>query len=220
MPDIPAGKLACRPGPLMAECGELHVTIKGKSAHAGLYHQGIDTIMIASQIIPLYKSIKVTSISPLEQGLLHIGRIEGGSANNIVANETTLHGTVRTYSDTVFKEISLQIKKINTSMESIYGCQIESVCEPMYPPVLNDPSLYQQFKTIVFKEGDIELQDPLMLAEDFSFYQTKVPGIFFYVGVGTSRHHSGLHTETFNFEEKYLLRGLEAYIDLIQEIQL
>lgn len=220
MPDIPAGKLACRSGPLMAECGELHVTVRGQSSHAGLYHQGIDTIMIASQLIGLYKSIKVTSISPLEQGLLHIGMIEGGSANNIVANKTTMHGTVRTYSDDVFKEISSQIKKINASMESIYGCQIECVCDPMYPPVLNDPTLYQQFKSIAFQDGDIELRDPLMLAEDFSFYQTKVPGIFFYVGVGTPMHHSGLHTETFNFDEKYLMRGLETYIALIQNIQL
>lgn len=219
MPDIPAGKIACRPGPLMAECGELHVKIKGKSAHAGLYHQGIDTIMIAGQIIQLYKSIIVTTISPLQQCLLHIGTIKGGSSNNIVAAETEFHGTVRTYSEEVFMKIQKQMKAINQTMEQTYGCEIEFQCDPMYPPVLNDYELYNQFKQCVYEKNDIELKDPLMLAEDFSFYQTRVPGVFFFLGIQTEEYYSGLHTETFNFDEKYLAKGVNAYIQLVKNIK-
>ena len=219
MPDLPYGKLACRPGPLMAECGELHVKINGKSAHAGLYHQGIDTIMIASQMIQLYKSIIVTKISPLNQCLLHIGLIQGGSSNNIVASSTEFHGTVRTYSEEDFFVIQGQMKKINQMMEETYGCTIEFSCDPMYPPVLNDYSIYDYFKKWATKPGDIELKEPYMLAEDFAFYQTKIPGVFFFLGTNDGTYSSGLHTETFNFDEKVLLRGIQAYKDLIEPIE-
>ena len=76
MPTIEAGKIACRPGPLMAQNGELDVTITGKSAHAGLYHLGIDSIMIASQIICQYQSIISRVIAPVESCVINIGEIQ------------------------------------------------------------------------------------------------------------------------------------------------
>ena len=71
----------------------------------------------------------------------------------------------------------------------------------MFLPVLNDYDLYRQFVRLT-DENYEELKEPLMLAEDFSFYQKEVPGIFFYVGTETPKYFSGLHTETFNFDKK------------------
>ena len=73
------------------------------------------------------------------------------------------------------------MEAINHGMEQTYGCTIEFSCPPMYPPVLNDYDLYRQFVRLT-DENYEELKEPLMLAEDFSFYQKEVPGIFFYVG--------------------------------------
>lgn len=219
MPTIDEGKIACRPGPLMAQNGELDVTVIGKSAHAGLYHLGVDSIVIASSIICQYQNIISRIISPVESCVINIGEINGGTVRNIVADKTTFKGTVRTYSESVFKKITDTMQAINHGMEESYGCKIEFSCPPMYPPVLNDYDLYRQFINLVDKNYE-ELKEPLMLAEDFAFYQKEVPGIFFYVGTKTAKYLSGLHTETFNFNEEVLVQAVELYYRLASKIKL
>ena len=219
MPTIEKGKIACRPGPLMAQNGELDVTITGRSAHAGLYHLGIDSIVIASQIICQYQSIISRIIAPVESCVINIGEIHGGTVRNIVADKTSFHGTVRTYSEAVFQKITDTMNVINQGMEQTYGCTIEFSCPPMYPPVLNDYGLYRQFVQLTGDNYE-ELKEPLMLAEDFSFYQKEIPGIFFYVGTKSAQYFSGLHTETFNFDEEVLLQAVELYYNLASKIRL
>ncbi len=219
MPTIDEGKIACCPGPLMAQNGELDVTVIGKSAHAGLYHLGVDSIVIASSIICQYQNIISRIISPVESCVINIGEINGGTVRNIVADKTTFKGTVRTYSESVFKKITDTMQAINHGMEESYGCKIEFSCPPMYPPVLNDYDLYRQFINLVDKNYE-ELKEPLMLAEDFAFYQKEVPGIFFYVGTKTAKYLSGLHTETFNFNEEVLVQAVELYYRLASKIKL
>lgn len=219
MPTIEEGKIACRPGPLMAQNGELDVTVTGKSAHAGLYHLGVDAIVIASSIICQYQSIISRIISPVESCVINIGEISGGTVRNIVADKTTFKGTVRTYSEAVFKKITDTMQAINHGMEESYGCKIEFSCPPMYPPVLNDYDLYRQFINLAGKNYE-ELKEPLMLAEDFAFYQKEVPGIFFYVGTNSAKYSSGLHTETFNFNEEVLVQAIELYYSLATKIEL
>lgn len=219
MPTIEAGKIACRPGPLMAQNGELDVTVTGKSAHAGLYHLGVDSILIASQLICQYQNILTRVIAPVESCVINIGEIKGGTVRNIVADQTVFKGTVRTYSETVFKKITDTMQAINHGMEEAYGCKIDFSCPPMYPPVLNDYDLYAQFVKLTGDNYE-ELKEPLMLAEDFAFYQREIPGIFFYVGTKTERYNSGLHTETFNFDEEVLLQAVDLYYQIACKIKL
>lgn len=219
MPSIDKGVVACKPGPLMAQNGELDVTIVGASSHAGLYHQGIDSIMIASQLISEYQSILTRKISPMQPCVIHIGEIHGGSARNIVADTTHFHGTVRAYDETVFLQITRLIEKMNKAMEDIHGCKITCTCPPMYPPVLNDYELYKKFIKCTSKNY-VEMKEPLMLSEDFAFYQKEVPGIFFFLGTKTKEYQSGLHTETFNFEEDVLEVAVDLYYQIATTINL
>lgn len=169
-PDVDAGKIACRKGPLMAESGELDVTIHGKSAHAGKYHEGIDSIVIASFLISNYQSIISRMISPMQPCVLNIGEIHGGTVRNIVASQTEFHGTLRTYSEEVFSRIVEAMKGFNQGMEQAYGCTIDFACQPFNPPVLNDAHLYEQLKKNAGENFE-ELEEPVMLAEDFAHYQ-------------------------------------------------
>ncbi len=217
MPDIEEGTIACKAGPLMAQCGELNVTVHGKSAHAGLYYQGIDALYIAHLLYHQYKDIFITKISPFQPCLLNIGKFEAGTARNSVASTASFYGTMRTYDADLFLEITRMMSKINQQIEESYDCTIDFECDPMYPPVVNDESLFDQFKNITSIQ---ELKEPLMLAEDFSYYQTKIPGIFFFLGTRTEQMNSGLHTETFNFHEEVLLEGLKAYLGIIDHIEI
>ncbi len=214
MPLIDEGQIACRKGPLMAMSGEIDVKIQGKASHAGLPQEGIDSIIIASQIIQSYQSLVSRRISPFSPVVLNIGEIKGGSARNSVASETSMHGTLRCYDEEIFQKVTTYMNDIHTSLERMYGCKIEWSCPPFYPPVINDEHLYERWKSLVNQDDLIELSEPLMLAEDFSFYQKEVPGIFFYLGTKTKEYQSGLHTETFNFREEILMKAVDLYYSI------
>lgn len=218
-PDLEEGKIGCRRGPLMAQSGELDVVIHGKSAHAGKYHEGIDTIVIASQLIGQYQSIVSRMTSPMQPAVIHIGKIQGGTVRNIVAEKTFFQGTVRTYDEALFNRIVAAMKGYHQGMEKAYGCQIDFSCQTFNPPVINDKGLYLQMVSLL-KDDFEELEEPVMLAEDFSHYQKMIPGVFFFVGTKCKEYHSGLHTPTFQFHEKVLLKAVDLYYQLACSIEL
>lgn len=220
MPDYPSGYICCKKGPLMAQSGELDITIHGKSAHAGKYQEGVDSIVIASELICDIQNIVSRLISPFDPVVIHIGKIRGGSIRNIVASKTSFEGTIRTYSEENFNKIDETIKAICRSKEETYGCSIEYKCKSYNPPILNDSNLYQAFKECVDKDNYLELEQPMMLAEDYSHFQKVVPGIFFFVGTKTDKYTSGLHTGTFNFEEEVLLKAVDLYYNIACNIKL
>lgn len=213
MPHIEEGIFASKAGPLMAMCGELDVTIKGKGSHAGLPHKGTDSIVIASELIQQYQTIASRLVSPFSPIIMNIGRIEGGTARNSVASVTVLHGTMRCYSEDLYNEILSHIEKMHKGLEEAYDCEIQWSCPPLYPPLINDSDLYDKFKKHVLSDY-VELDEPMMLSEDFSYYQKEVPGVFFYLGTKTEEYQSGLHTETFNFNEEVLEKAVDLYYQL------
>jgi len=216
-PSVDFGEVTFKEGPMMAECGALDIEISGKSAHAGLPQDGLDTILVASQLIQMYPTIITKKLSPTEPALIHIGQFLGGSARNIVCETVNLHGTIRAYSEDVFNLLVEEMEKMNQAMEIFHGCQIKLSCPPMYPAVINDEDLSQQLFSILNAK---KLKEPVMLAEDFSYYQQEVPGVFMFLGTKTSEHSSPLHASTFYFDESVLEIGVNTYLDIIHHIKI
>lgn len=209
MPTLDEGVIASKSGPLMAECGEIDVTIHGLDAHAGLPQLGVDAIMIASVLLNQYQQILTRMKTPFAPAIINIGEIHGGQARNSVASSVSMHGTVRTYSDEIFAKLMEHIEAIHQGAEKAYGCQIDWSCPPMYPPVLNNPILFHDASQAYPIQ---ELDTPLMLAEDFAFYQKAIPGLFVFVGTRSPRYSSGLHTDRFNFDELVLVKAIDMYM--------
>ena len=154
--------------------------------------------------------------TPFHPAIMNIGEIHGGTARNSVAKETEFHGTVRCYSDEMFAHLTDSIGRINKGFEEAYGCRIEWSCPPFYPAVINDKKLFNYVSSITSLK---ELDEPLMLAEDFSFYQKEVKGLFIFVGTKTKEFQSGLHTGTFNFNESVLQSVVDMYMKIILNYQ-
>ncbi len=216
MPTLDEGVVASKAGPLMAECGEIDVTIHGQDAHAGLPHLGVDAITISSILINQYQQILTRMKTPFEPAIINIGEIHGGQARNSVASTVEMHGTVRTYSDEVFAMLMKHIEDLHQGAEKAYGCTIDWSCPPMYPPVLNNAKLFQHAQSSYPIE---QLSTPLMLAEDFAFYQKAIPGLFVFVGTRSSRYQSGLHTDRFNFNEEVLLKAVDMYMSIAENFK-
>lgn len=215
-PEIPEGTITSRAGFLMAQANEVTIDIHGKSAHGAMPHLGIDANHIAALwLTKVYEQTKI--IQKDNQVILTFGKITGGTVKNIISEKTTLEGTMRTYTFESYQRLSLMMQDIAQSLEHEFNCDIDITIHDGYLPVYNDEVLYKEFEIIMREFNYQELESPLLIAEDFSFYQKGAPGIFFFVGIRNLEkgHTHSLHSSYFDFDEAALTTGIQAYISIL-----
>lgn len=217
-PQVPQGKVACRKGAMMARNGEVDVHIYGESAHGAQPQLGHDAVLAAGAVITGLHTILSRNVSPLDSGVLTFGAIHGGEACNIIAKEVKLEGTMRAFSDEAYETMTKRVQEAVAGIAAGYGCKGEAVFRHMYCVVDNDPKLVELLQEVA---GDAyEETPPYMLAEDFSLYLQKVPGMFFFLGSGNEEKgyiHS-LHSAQFQFDEEILALGVETYAKLLKKL--
>lgn len=217
-PEFNEGIIACKPHAMMARNGEIYLTIKGTSSHGAQPQQGADAILAASAIIQGLHSIVSRNISPMESAVLTFGKIIGGEAMNIIPGLVKIEGTMRAFSDEVYETMTNRVQTVATELAKGYGCECLVEFNHMYRVVDNDPAMVRALEKIA---GDSYVETPpYMLAEDFSMYQKEIPGLFFFVGIRNEAkgYVAPLHSGKMNFDETYLLGGIECYRQLIQEL--
>lgn len=218
-PEYPQNKVACIAGPMMARNGEVDITVKGEKAHGAMPHKGIDAIVAASNFVVAAQSIISRNVDPMKSAVFTLGKIHGGEAGNVIADEVHICGTIRAFNDDVYDTL---VKKISGAAKGIgetYSCDIKVDFNHMYRVVQNDEKLVSALKKAVKAEDFIEAR-PAMISEDFSFFQQKVPGMFFFVGSYSEEagHVYPLHSSNFNFDEEILITAIQVYWDLLKEI--
>jgi amidohydrolase len=195
----------------MASAMEFVVTLRGKSAHAAQPHEGHDAIVAASQVIQAYQTIISRNRDPLETAVITIGSIQGGEAPNIIAREVVLKGTVRGFNPDLMALIKQRMIAINEGLSMATQTEITAQLMDAYPAVINDEGLTQAVTSgITLPQAPLK---PKMFAEDFSYYQQHVPGLFVFLGTNDDSGHLGypLHSCYFNFNESVLLSGIDYY---------
>ena len=217
-PQVPQGKVACRKGAMMARNGEVDVHIYGESAHGAQPQLGHDAVLAAGAVITGLHTILSRNVSPLDSGVLTFGAIHGGEACNIIAKEVKLEGTMRAFSDEAYETMTKRVQEAAAGIAAGYGCKGEAVFRHMYRVVDNDPKLVELLQEVA---GDnYEETPPYMLAEDFSLYLQKVPGMFFFLGSGNEEkgYTHSLHSAQFQFDEEILALGVETYAKLLKKL--
>ena len=145
--------------------------------------------------------------------LLKFGKMESGSVRNAISGHTHMEGSLRAFQDEVFYTLRAGLVSIGKDIERIYGTAVSVEMNDGYPAVMNPPDLYRRVKKAV---GFFELDTPTMTAEDFSWYQKFLPGMFFFLGTGNS---PALHTDNFNFDEGILEKGADFFEELASRFQ-
>lgn len=217
-PQVPQGKVACRKGAMMARNGEVDVHIYGESAHGAQPQLGHDAVLAAGAVITGLHTILSRNVSPLDSGVLTFGAIHGGEACNIIAKEVKLEGTMRAFSDEAYETMTKRVQEVASGIAAGYGCKGEAVFRHMYRVVDNAPKLVELLQEVA---GDnYEETPPYMLAEDFSLYLQKVPGMFFFLGSGNAEkgYTHSLHSAQFQFDEEILALGVETYAKLLKKL--
>jgi amidohydrolase len=184
---IPVGKIGVRDGPMMAQADDFDIVVLGKGGHGARPHDGVDAIVVASQIIQALQTIPSRKISPVEPVVISVGKIEGGTARNIICDRVTLKGTARSLNQEVARKIPQLLKEIASGIAKSAGASAEVDYHTGYPVLVNHPKATNLARNTISKmfgkEAIFEIPKPMMGAEDFAYYLEKVPGSFLRLGI-------------------------------------
>jgi amidohydrolase len=202
---LPTGKVFVGDGPVMAGTDDIEVTVRGRSAHAALPHEGVDALVLAAQGILAAQQVVSRRLSPMENGVVTFGQISGGVARNVIPEEISLSGTVRYFDTEVRERIHAGVRGAFNALEA-QGAEVKVEVRAGYPPVVNGTwvtSVADRVARRVAGDDDVWKAEPMMGAEDFAILTREAPGVFLWVGAACEdpREH---HHPRFDIDESVL----------------
>ena len=203
-PGLEKGVVHSRVGEMMSRASELTVTVTGKSAHIGKAEEALDAMAAAVRFYEQAIAME-QAIDPAIYRLLKFGRMCSGTARNIVSAETVMEGSLRAFDDGIFEQMKNALYTIAQNVEKETGCSVTLQLSEGYPVVYNPKAVWDKVTQILPVR---HLEKPSLITEDFSYYQRRIPGMLFFMGLGDT---PALHTNTFNFDETLLLKGVELF---------
>ncbi|MCF8303759.1 MAG: amidohydrolase [Bacteroidales bacterium] len=222
-PELEAGQVGLRSGKYMASTDEVFLTVKGKGGHAALPYKNIDPVLVASHILVALQQLVSRMARPDMPTVLSFGRFIADGHTNIIPNEVKLAGILRTFDEGWRQQAYDKITQIAEGTAKAMGATCEIFIDRGYPYVFNDPALTKQAWDSAVNylgQDNVKELDIRMTAEDFAYYSQEIPGCFYRLGIRNDEQNinSGLHTSTFNVDEKSLETGmgLMAYLALNQ----
>ncbi len=215
LPQIEVGRIGYNSGAAMAASDRFTLTITGKKTHGAYPHTGVDPLPIAAQVIMAFQTIVSRQRNAAEPAVISVGAIRGGNRFNIIADSVQMEGTVRTLTKDGPAFMRDRMHAILKGLTSAYGATYELVYDEGAPVTYNDPDLTTaSLPALASVVGQDRLVSPppQMGAEDFAYYQQKVPGLFFFLGVGNAAKKitAMVHTEYFDIDEDALPIGVRA----------
>ncbi len=181
------GEIVYRSGPLMASTDSFVIKVKGRQTHGAVPWGGIDPIVIGSQIVMGLQTIISRSINITEApAVVTVGRFTGGNRANIIPEEVELEGTIRAFNEDVRADIQRRVREIATKIAESAGATATMQMTLGYPVTRNDEKLTERMLPTLRRvagEENVRFGPLTGTAEDFSFFQQKVPGMFIFLGV-------------------------------------
>lgn len=216
-PDLPSGTIGIKYGKVHASSDMFQIMVKGKNSHGAYPELGIDAVAAAAQIVTGVQSIVSRNVSPLSSAVISIGSIHGGTAVNLIADTVLLEGTIRAMDHSSRELLKNRLKEIAQWTAKAYGAKAEVKFKKGYPILMNDNLVVETVKNVAICETAIEkvveLKEPTMGVEDFSYYLEKVPGAFFFLGSGyKGRENEGIHSDGFEVDEKCIRVGIQLEV--------
>jgi len=219
-----AGKITYRPGGTMASINDMKITVKGRSAHGAYPWSSIDPIVVSAQIINNLQSIVSRNLNVTENaGVVTIGSIHGGNRSNIIPEQVQMEGTLRALSNEDEKMLIERVKQVVTKTAESAGATAEAIIpySTHYPVTFNNVALTERMLPSLQATAGAEnviLRPAVTGAEDFSFFQEKVPGLFIFLGGmpkgGNPKTAPSHHTPDFFIDESGLSLGIKALANL------
>lgn len=201
-PDLPLGTIASRENEMMSRSCEVTVNIEGRSSSVARPGDGLDALSAGFAFYRIAREAEAAW--PNSYRLMHFGRMESGRKCNLVSDHSRMEGTLRAFEDEVFFGILDALNRGAEQLRASTGCSVQIETSMGYPAVMNPPELYRRVRASGVEFS--ELAHPVMITEDFSWYQRHLPGLFFFLGIGPC---PALQADDFNFDESALVTGAD-----------
>jgi hippurate hydrolase len=210
------GKIMVRDGHVTAQSDGFRINVRGKGGHGARPHEAIDAVVISGFLIMALQTLVSRETNPLHPSVVTIGKIEAGSASNVIAEEAELSGSIRTSLDESRNRIHHGLQRMISAAAELHNAKIDIEIRHGYPPVVNEPrsvSIARQAAAdVVGAEHVVAAEHPSMGSEDFSFYLQSSPGCFVRFG---ARHPDWepipLHSPAFDIDERALGIGARFF---------
>lgn len=218
--DLPSGLIGIREGPFLAGAGIFNGKIIGKGGHGASPHESIDPVPITAEAVLAFQTIVSRNLDPIENGVVSVTSIHGGTAFNVIPEEVEFKGTIRFFKREVGEMIQRRMNEILEGVTRAHGARYELSVEELTPPTVNDKEMAEFARKVAekygLKYGEVP---PTMGAEDFSFYLQKVPGAF--LALGIRNEEKGIvyphHHPKFDVDEDVLHLGTAMEVALAFE---
>jgi N-acetyldiaminopimelate deacetylase len=214
-PEYPVGTIATKPGILFANTSELFIDFVGQGGHAAFPHQANDMVVAAAHFVTQVQSIIARNVDPLDSAVITIGKIVGGTKQNIIAGHARLEGTIRTLSNDTMEKVKSRIEDMLHGIEVAFQCQTGVDYGANYHQVYNEPDLTAEFMEWVASAQPAALvtAKTAMTGEDFGYFLADIPGFMFWLGVDTPY---GLHHAKIEPDENALSVGVRVVTEYIR----
>ncbi len=225
-PGMPAGSFGMVEGPIMASSNVFEIHIEGKGAHAAMPHMGNDPVMAAVHLAQTFQTIISRELDPQDPAVLSITQIHAGSADNVIPNDATMRGTVRTFSTAALDLIEKRMAEITELGCLAMNCKASFNFSRNYPPTVNHPDeaafCARVAAAIVGAEQVDPSVRPSMCSEDFAFMLQEKPGCYVWIGNGQGDHRCAghglgpctLHNGSYDFNDALLPIGATYWVEL------
>lgn len=219
---VPLGTIAYKPEGLMAAVDGFNIKVTGKGAHGATPWEGVDPIVISSQIVTGLQTIVSRQLDLTHSpAVITVGNFHSGIRRNIIPEEARMEGTIRTFDVEMQKKVHERIKLTANKIAESSGAQADVSIEIMYPLTYNDIKLTQMMAPSLHKtagQQNVKITAPVTMGEDFSFFQQKIPGFFFFVGAYPENlkpeKKPTHHTADFMIDEQALSLGVKSLLAL------
>jgi hippurate hydrolase len=227
-PGAEVGTFAVSPGPVMASSNEFKITVHGKGSHAALPHNGVDPIVVASQMVQAFQNIITRNKKPVDAGVISVTMIHAGHATNVIPDSCEMQGTVRTFTLEVLDLIERRMKEVAEHICAANEARCEFEFVRNYPPTINhvkEAAFMREVMGEMVGTANVMAQEPTMGAEDFSFMLQEIPGAYAFIANGDGAHremgHGGgpctLHNPSYDFNDELIPLGGSLWVKLVEK---
>jgi amidohydrolase len=219
-PELRAGQVGWRAGGIMASSDALRITVEGKAAHGSAPHEGVDAVYVAAQVVTALQSVVSREVDSRRPAVVSIGSLHAGNRNNILAGEAVMEGTVRALHRETRAQVLAAVERVVAGICQSHRATCRVSLGRAVPPTINDAALAASsaaaLRAALGDQAVIETQ-PIMWAEDFALFAERVPGFYFFLGVGSpERGWTGyVHSSTFQPDEASIVVGVRAAAELL-----
>jgi hippurate hydrolase len=212
-PQLPPGKMAVRPGPVMAATDEVSIVVRGRGGHGALPHLAVDPVVVAAQIISALQTIASRNVAPVDAVVVSICSMHTSQtgAHNVIPNAVHLLGTLRSFRSATRDLAERRIREIATGIALAMGGTAEVEITRGYPATVNserESEFAARVGEHVFGPGNVVRDaDPTMGAEDFAYLLQERPGAYVFLGQGGADGGCLLHNPHYDFNDSVIPLG-------------